>query len=95
MRTQRLFTSVVLAVAAMACTIEVDYTGTYDVTIYAGTIGGTAVREVGKRTGLPGDTWHSLVVELPATGEHFVYVEVHQPSPDRMAWSAPIWVERI
>lgn len=74
---------------------DVDYTGTYDVTIYAGTIGGTAVREVGKRTGLSGDTWHSVVVELPSTGEHFVYVEVHQPSPDRMAWSAPIWVERI
>jgi hypothetical protein len=72
-----------------------DYTGTYDIVVFGGTIGGTAVREVKRVTGLRGDTWHTITLDLPSTGEHFFYVEVHEPSPDRMAWTAPIWIERI
>ena len=39
--------------------------------------------------------WQQITVELPANGDHFVYLEVAEPSPDRMAWSAPIWITKI
>jgi hypothetical protein len=74
---------------------DADYTGTFRVVIYRGTVGGDAVREVLRRDAVPGDSWQTLTVDLPTTGEHFFYVEVTEPSPDRMAWSAPIWIERL
>lgn len=74
---------------------DADYTGTFDVVVYGGTIGGDAVREVARLPGRAGDTWHSITVELPGRGEHFFYLEVLEPSPDRMAWSAPIWIEKL
>jgi phosphatidylserine/phosphatidylglycerophosphate/cardiolipin synthase-like enzyme len=73
---------------------DADYTGTFDVVVYGGTIGGDAVREV-VRTTLAGNGWQQITVPLPANGEQFFYLEVAEPSPDRMAWSAPIWVTKI
>ncbi|MBA3541128.1 MAG: hypothetical protein H0T79_16065, partial [Deltaproteobacteria bacterium] len=67
-----------------------NYTGSFEVVVYGGTIGGEAVREVARRT-IAGDAWQTITVELPAVGEHFFYFEISEPSPDRMAWSAPIW----
>jgi len=73
---------------------DADYTGTFEVAVYTGRIGGSAV-QVAKRVTVPGGSWQSLAIELPANGEHFVYLEVLEPSPDRMAWSAPIWITKL
>src|SRR5688572_12231795 len=73
---------------------DADYTGTFKVIVYIGTIGGDAVREL-KRVDVAGGAWQQITVELPANGDHFVYLEVAEPSPDRMAWSAPVWITRI
>ncbi len=70
-----------------------DYTGTYEVAVFGGSIGGDAVREV-KRVTLAGGAWHAITVDVPP-GAGFVYLEIAEPSPDRMAWSAPIWIERL
>lgn len=72
-----------------------DYSGTFTVSVWSGAIGDTSAREVLRREGVTGGTWHTLTVELPSAGERFFYVEVTEPSPDRMAWSAPIWIERL
>lgn len=73
---------------------DADYTGTFEIVVYAGTIGGEAVSEV-KRATVTGGAWQSLTLDTSAVGDHFFYLEVKEPSPDRMAWSAPIWVSRI
>jgi hypothetical protein len=73
---------------------DADYTGTFDVAVYIGTIGGDSVRELSRVT-LTGGAWQQITVALPTTGDHFLYLEVAEPSPDRMAWSAPIWISRI
>ena len=57
---------------------------------YTGAVGGDAVREVA-RTSVTGGAWQTITVDA-AMGEQFFYLEVKEPSPDRMAWSAPIWV---
>ncbi len=73
---------------------DADYTGTFDVAVYIGTIGGGAVSEL-TRVSVASGAWTPITIQLPALGAHFVYLEVKEPSPDRMAWSAPIWVTRI
>jgi hypothetical protein len=73
---------------------DADYTGTFDVVVYGGTIGGDAVREVVSTT-LAGNGWQQITIPLPADGDQFFYLEVAEPSPDRMAWSAPIWITKI
>ena len=73
---------------------DADYTGSFEVAVYAGTIGGDAVHEV-KRVTVPGNAWQSITIDLTAGAEQFFYLEVKEPSPDRMAWSAPIWIQRI
>ena len=73
---------------------DADYTGSFTVVVYGGTLGGDAVREV-KRATVGGGAWQSITVDVPTNGDHFFYLEVLEPSPDRMAWSAPIWVARI
>jgi phosphatidylserine/phosphatidylglycerophosphate/cardiolipin synthase-like enzyme len=71
-----------------------DYTGSFEVVVYGGAIGGTAVSEV-KRQTITSGNWQSITVDVPSLGQQFFYLEIKEPSPDRMAWSAPIWVERI
>ena len=73
---------------------DADYTGTFKVVVYIGTIGGDSVREL-KRVDVAGGAWQQITVELPANGDHFVYLEISEPSPDRMAWSAPLWITKI
>jgi phosphatidylserine/phosphatidylglycerophosphate/cardiolipin synthase-like enzyme len=73
---------------------DADYTGSYEVVVYTGMVGGDAVREL-SRTTVAGGTWQTITVDTSALGEQFFYLEVTEPSPDRMAWSAPIWVQRI
>ncbi len=74
--------------------VDPNYTGSFDVAVLGGTIGGDAVTEVRRQT-IPSGTWTTITVDLPTTGERFFYLEVKEPSPDRMAWSAPIWIERL
>lgn len=71
-----------------------DYRGSYQVTVYRGTVGGDRVEAVESLPSVPGLAWQEIPVALPGPGTHFVYVEVHESSPDRMAWSAPVWVEK-
>jgi phosphatidylserine/phosphatidylglycerophosphate/cardiolipin synthase-like enzyme len=73
---------------------DANYTGSFDVAVYSGVVGGEAVREV-KRATIPGGSWQSITVDVTVVGEQFFYLEVKEPSPDRMAWSAPVWVERL
>ena len=89
-----------LVTTATTATIEVflsddDYTGTYDIVVWSGVTGGRAVTEVQRKDALAGGTWHTITVDLPVTGEQFFYLEVTEPSPDRKAWTAPIWIERL
>ncbi len=88
-----------LVTSATTATLELflsdtDYTGTYDIVLWSGAIGGAAVTEVQRRDALAGGTWHTITVDL-GSGEQFFYIEVTEPSPDRKAWTAPIWIERL
>jgi hypothetical protein len=71
-----------------------DFAGRYEVTVWMGTIGGDTVEAVDIDEVLS-DEWTEFTVALPARGEHFVYIEVLEPEPNRMAWTAPVWVERL
>ena len=71
-----------------------DFAGRFEVTAYVGTIGTDAVKAL-DTVELVADEWHGLDVALPGQGEHFVYIEVLEPEANRMAWTAPIWVERL
>ena len=73
---------------------DADYTGAFEVVVYGGTLGGDAVGEVVHVT-LAGNAWQQVTIPLPADGDHFFYLEVAEPSPDRMAWSAPIWITKL
>ena len=71
-----------------------DFAGRFAVKVFVGTVGGTKVEAVAPQE-LVGGEWHRVDVPLPGEGQHFVYLEVHEPEPDRMAWSAPIWITRL
>jgi hypothetical protein len=73
-----------------------DYLGPYEVRVFRGTVGGTAVQEA-MATTAAGDGWIELSLELAgAAGDaEFVYAEVVETDTDRMAWSAPIWIELL
>jgi len=73
---------------------DADYTGSFDVVVYGGMIGGDAVTQVMHAT-ISSGAWQSIAVPVPTNGQQFFYLEIKEPSPDRMAWSAPIWVEKI
>jgi phosphatidylserine/phosphatidylglycerophosphate/cardiolipin synthase-like enzyme len=72
---------------------DANYTGSYEVAVFGGAIGGEAVSPVTRVT-LPGGSWQTITIDVPV-GEGFFYLEITEPSPDRMAWSAPIWIERL
>ena len=60
-----------------------------------GTVGGDKVEAVQEISEVAPGAWQQLALDLPAPGRHFFYVELHEVDADRMAWSAPIWVERL
>jgi phosphatidylserine/phosphatidylglycerophosphate/cardiolipin synthase-like enzyme len=80
-------------VRATVSVSDPDDAGPYVVRVWAGRIGGDSVEPIAERSAAAGAT---VELELPVAGAgtHFFYVEVHAPAADRMAWSAPIWVER-
>jgi hypothetical protein len=71
-----------------------DFDGPYAVKLWGGTVGGDEVGVVRDLGELDGGEWHEVEVETGADGVHFFYLEIHEVAPDRMAWSAPIWIER-
>lgn len=70
-----------------------DYSGSYDVKVWGGTVGGESV-EIVDELAVANDNWTDITVEIAELGVHFFYVEVLETEPNRMAWSAPIWVDR-
>ncbi|MEM6994231.1 MAG: phospholipase D-like domain-containing protein [Myxococcota bacterium] len=70
-----------------------DFDGPYEVTVFMGTVGGDSVKPIASQS-VSGDEWHAIKAPLPSTGDHFVYLEIHEAGPDRMAWTAPVFVTR-
>ena len=71
-----------------------DYAGDWDVRIYHGVVGVDGVQLSQQLSGVPSGR-HELSLSVDGPGEHFFYLEVLQRDVDRMAWSAPIWIERL
>ena len=69
-----------------------DFHEDFEVRVYLGSVGGS-VTKTSTFQQSP-DVWQRFTVELPGPGEHFVYVEIYEPGPNRMAWSAPIWIRQ-
>jgi len=80
------------SVSATLSLDDQDYAGDFVVRVYGGQIGGDEVRVVSETTVAAGMIDLSLPTATP--GSHFFYVEVHEPSAERMAWTAPIWIDR-
>ena len=78
------------AVDLRAALSDPDYNGEYAVNFVVGTVGESQVRVIDGGSGLSGS--FPLTIELES-GVHFVYVEALEVDANRMAWSAPIWIE--
>jgi phosphatidylserine/phosphatidylglycerophosphate/cardiolipin synthase-like enzyme len=70
-----------------------DFAGPFEVTVWVGRVGEPAAKAALTAT-LAAGVWQDLDLELPDAGSYFVYLEVLERAPDRMAWTAPIFVER-
>ena len=70
-----------------------DYDGPIEVALVVGTLGDEAVRVIDLGLASEG-TWVDATANLPA-GRHFAYLEITETDVDRMAWSAPIWIDVI
>lgn len=75
-----------------------DYAGTYQVTVWGGTVGAggpgaEANAAIVQQFELTADEWHTIEASVEP-GSHFFYIEVLESAPNRMAWSAPIFVVR-
>ncbi len=71
------------------------YVGAWAVRVFRGRVGGTSVEEVQSFGDLEPGAAAPFDLDLPDAGRWFFYVEVDQLDADRMAWSAPIWIERL
>lgn len=81
-------------VPATVTVTDPDEAGPFTIRLWAGRVGGESVEVVAERTASAGSPIE-LDLEVGSPGTHFFYVEVHAPGADRMAWSAPIWVDRL
>jgi phosphatidylserine/phosphatidylglycerophosphate/cardiolipin synthase-like enzyme len=72
--------------------VDPDYSGFFEVRLFMGTVGGEVVNQVAALQ-VEGGVWDAVDVQLPGPGRHFVYLEVLEVDVDRMAWTAPIWIE--
>ncbi len=66
----------------------------HDVAIYLGQVGGASV-DVVTTVRTTAGAWQTAPIRLPDAGRWFAYLEVHEPTADRMAWSAPIWLDKL
>ena len=71
-----------------------DYSGKYEVRVFHGIVGQDGVTVVSELSDLSSG-WHTLTFDVSSSGEHFFYLEVREVDVDRMAWTAPIWIERL
>jgi len=74
--------------------VDPDYQGVIELSGFRGRLGGERVDAVFETT-VENGAWTDIEVELPESGEHFVYIEVFERDAQRYAWSSPIWVERL
>jgi hypothetical protein len=81
-------------VAGRVFVTDPDYDGPFVVRLYAGRVHGEEVVMV-TETELARSGWLDLVLPTAEPGEHFFYVEVWEAGPNRMAWTAPIWLTRL
>jgi hypothetical protein len=81
------------AIALQLRVSDPDFAGPFSVSVFVGTVGAPVVSAVVEEE-LAADAWQEISVPLPSAGDHFVFVRVHEVAPDRMAWSAPIFVQR-
>ncbi len=72
---------------------DADYSGPYLVRVFRGTPG-SAMREVASST-QGEDGWLHLDVDIAPGATNIIYLEVVEVDANRMAWTAPIWVEAI
>ncbi len=70
-----------------------DYSGPYLVKVFRGTPGGT-MHEVASST-LDQEGWLHLDIDVAPGATNIIYTEVLEVDANRMAWSAPIWVEAL
>jgi phosphatidylserine/phosphatidylglycerophosphate/cardiolipin synthase-like enzyme len=70
-----------------------DYAGEYQVRLISGMVGGSEVTIGEPVVVAAGAT--PLTLALPSRGRHFVYAEILEIGADRMAWSAPIWIDAL
>ena len=70
-----------------------DFDGPFEVGIWVGQVGGT-IERVSHWGEAEEGVLLSYVVELPDAGQYFVYLEILESGPDRMAWTAPIFIEK-
>ncbi len=75
--------------------VDPDAPGDWVVTVWRGEVGGKAVEAVATFDGVPGGDWQGVALDVPAVGGWFFYLEVWQKDTDVMAWTAPVWVERV
>jgi hypothetical protein len=82
------------SVPAMVRATDPDFAGPFVVRVYRGKVGGSAVEAVFEQS-LSAGAFHPIDLAMPEAGTWFFYVEIHELSKDRMAWTAPIWIERL
>lgn len=82
------------SVSTTAYIEDPDYSGPFEIVVYRGRVGDAQTEQVDTFTLNEGGSI-SPILEVPEPGEYFFYLEVFEPEPNRMAWTAPIWVERI
>ena len=66
----------------------------YDVSVFQGTVGGSEVR-VSQTLSISSDQWTDIEIDCSGGGRHFVYLQFHNGSANRMSWSAPIWIDSL
>ena len=69
-----------------------DYAGDYQINVVTGVIGADSVTIAETLTAGAGT--HALMLPI-ARGRQFVYLEILEIDADRMAWSAPIWIDGL
>ncbi len=71
-----------------------DYSGAYEVKVYRGTTNGQAM-EVVQTLNLAADGWTEVEVSVVRGSTNIFYLEVLEVGANRMAWTAPIWVNGL
>ncbi|MCP4447701.1 MAG: hypothetical protein GY811_20545 [Myxococcales bacterium] len=82
------------SVKLSALIADPDYSGAYEVRVFHGAIDGTGIKQVSS-TRLAEDGWLELDLDLTSGSTNVVYLEVFEIDANRMAWTAPIWIESL